>query len=479
MRLAMISGDGLPVSGLLTTFRNVVELARDDGLLELPVPADLGYSWRPDKPTFYPAGAGAHGYPDWLRVTSAVPVPDAPAGTPPGPDADDVAGEWLALRSAVADAHLLDAAARADLRRRVAALATPYERHFTAWFAEHDADWVIAMNMTLSDATPVTLALHRAARRRWGGGRPGGVVFWDHDLFASYAVHEGAARVYPTGPNEFTPVPQDVPYHRWVVPTEELAAECPAYPTRAKPLVVPLVLPTVRPATMADPHREFLAQRGVPPGVPVVLAPVRVFRVKGVEISVALLAAVRREAARRGEPPPHLLVFGTLDEDPEYAAEVLAALRQAPEGVHFLGGVPLSTHRDDAGRWHLDEVDLLRVAAATCGGVFYTPNRPDVESVGLGPALAAVAGVPFATTAYNALDGAYDGGLDHVHVADPSALDAPAAEFVDQLAQLRAGSPQRRAALARNRETVARSFPPQPWRRLLAELAGSVRVTPR
>jgi hypothetical protein len=464
MRMAMISGDGLPVSGLLTTFRNVVDLARADGLLELPVTADLGYSWRPDKATFYPAGADVRGYPDWLRVGDAVPV-----------DTPGVEREWTALRTAVADAGRLDAAARADVQRRIAALAEPYERYFTAWFAERDVDWVIAMNMTLTDATPVTVALHRAAERRWGGGRPGGVVFWDHDLFASYAVHEGDARVYPTAPNEFTPVPQDVPYHRWVVPTRELARECDAYPTRARPTVVPLVLPTVEPATPTGAHREFLAQRGVPADAPVVVAPVRVFRVKGVEIAVALLAEARREAARRGEPLPHLLVFGTLDEDPEYAKEVLAALRDAPEGVHFLGGVPLSTYRDDAGGWHLDEVDLLRVAAATNGGVFYTPNRPDVESVGLGPALAAVAGVPFVTTAYHALAGAYGAGLDQVRVTDPAELRAPAAAFLDQLAELRAGSAERRAALARNREIVARSFPQEPWRELLQELTDTVR----
>jgi hypothetical protein len=355
--------------------------------------------------------------------------------------------------------------------------AEPYERYFTDWFEEQAVDWVVAINMMLSDATPVTLALHRAAQRRWSGSRPGGVLFWDHDLFASYAVHEGAERVYPTAPNDITPVPQDVPYHRWVVPTQDLARECGAYPTQARPVVVPYVLPTVEPATLTAGHRAFLAQQAVAPGAPIVVAPVRVFRVKGVEIAVALLAAVRRESARRGEPLPHLLVFGTLDEDLEYTREVLAVLEQAPEGVRFLGGVPLSTYRDGDGRWHLDEVDLLCIAAATGGGVYYTPNRPDVESVGLGPALAVVSGVPFATTAYNALRAVYGAGLDYVHVERGAPLDAPAAAFVDRLAELRAGSSSRRAALRRNRDVIARSFPDAPCRALLRELNEAVRPT--
>jgi hypothetical protein len=36
MRIALVSGDGLPVSGLLTTFRNVVDIGVAESLLELP-----------------------------------------------------------------------------------------------------------------------------------------------------------------------------------------------------------------------------------------------------------------------------------------------------------------------------------------------------------------------------------------------------------------------------------------------------------
>ena len=71
-------------------------------------------------------------------------------------------------------------------RLRIEHLAAPYEEYFSDWFEHHGVDWVCAVNMTLSDAVPVTLALHRAAQRRWSAGRPGGVLFWDHDLYGSY-----------------------------------------------------------------------------------------------------------------------------------------------------------------------------------------------------------------------------------------------------------------------------------------------------
>ena len=56
MKLAVMCCDGLPVSGLLTVFRNVVRLGMSDGLIEPRVPADLGFSWRPDKWEFFPRG---------------------------------------------------------------------------------------------------------------------------------------------------------------------------------------------------------------------------------------------------------------------------------------------------------------------------------------------------------------------------------------------------------------------------------------
>ncbi len=469
MRIAYISGDGLAVSGVLTIFRNVIELGHELGVIDYPVTTDLGYSWRPDKALFFPDGASGTGYPDWLRVTDAVP-----AGRAPG-----LAKEWLSLRSDIAVEPELDPATRAGLPARIEALAAPYEDYFDAWLDREDIDWVIAANMTLSDAVPVTVALHRAARRRWSGGRPGGVLFWDHDLFRSYAVYEGSERVYPPVPSELTPVPQDVPYHRWIVPTTDLAAETGHYPTALRPEVIPYLLPSVPPAEPGEftaAEAEFLSQQEIGDGTPVVVAPVRVFRVKGAEIAVELAGAVRREAARRGDPLPCLLVFGSLDEDPEYAKTVLAALAATgdPDAVRFLGGVPLATYRDQAGVLHPDEVSLLRIAVTSRGGLVYTPNRTDVESVGLGPALGAAAGLPFAATGYDALAIAYGPGLEYTRVLAGQPADKAGAELAGWLAGYRAGDPAVAAALDRNRAIIADRFSPEPTRRLLLAMSAAL-----
>jgi hypothetical protein len=469
MRMAYISGDGLAVSGVLTIFRNVVELGHDLGVVEYPVTTDLGYSWRPDKEPFYPDGAAGTGYPDWMRVSGSVP-----AGRRPG-----LAGEWLALRSDIAVEPELEPAGRAGLPGRIEALAGPYEEYFATWFERENIDWAVAANMTLSDAVPVTLALHRAAARRWGLGRPGGVLFWDHDLFRSYAVYEGEERVYPPVPSQLTPLPQGVPYHRWIVPTTDLAAEAAGYPTALAPEVIPYVLPEIPAAAPPATDAEFLAQQRIPPGTPVVVAPVRVFRVKGAEIAVELIAHARREAARRGDPLPVLLVFGSLDEDPDYAKVVLAALAASgdPDGVRFLGGVPLATFRDAGGSLHLDEVSLLRIAVASKGGLCYTPNRSDVESVGLGPALAAAAGLPFAATSFDALAVAYGPGLDYVRVPAGQPLDQAGARLAEWLAGFRAADPGVLAALDRNRQIIAERFPADPTRALLRAMAAPVTAT--
>ncbi|MFI6231196.1 hypothetical protein ACIBCR_28265 [Micromonospora echinospora] len=464
MRMALVCGDGLPVSGLLTVFRNVVDRADAAGLLSTPIPADLGYSWRPDKPEFYPRGAASTVSPPWLDVTDAAPL---------GDDAG-VAEELTAIRVAVAAAEQLSTAERVRLRERIDVLAGPYERHFLDWWERHDVDWVCAVNMTLSDAVPVTLALHRAAERRWGTGRPGGVLFWDHDLFGSYAVHEGSSRVYPQAPNEFTPVPNDPRLHRWAVVSPALVEEGAGYPTGLQPELVPNVLPVV-PAETSTRHREFLAQHGLTDGRPVVLCPVRMFRVKGVEVAVRLLAAVRDVCVGRDEPVPYLLVFGSLGEDPEYTEEVMAAV--AAEGVgddvRFLDGVPLTSGRGPDGRWLLDEADLLRVCADSHGGVFFTPNRPDVESVGLGPALAALVDVPCASTTYDARDEVYGSEFVQVRV-DPQAPAASAAEFADYLAAARRADPAVQLMLAGNRSSVRERFPDGPWRDLLDQMARAV-----
>lgn len=63
MKWAVISGDGLPTSGLLTIFRNVVEIAMKKNTIVNEIPADLGFSWRPDKKYFFPLAAKNHTIP--------------------------------------------------------------------------------------------------------------------------------------------------------------------------------------------------------------------------------------------------------------------------------------------------------------------------------------------------------------------------------------------------------------------------------
>ena len=116
-------------------------------------------------------------------------------------------------------------------------------------------------------------------------------------------------------------------------------------------------------------------------------------------------------------PAPYLLIFGSLDEDPEYADELVALRNEldTEEHVRFLDGVPLETLREDNGDWQLDEIDLLRLARATNGGVVFTPSVSDFETVGLGPGLAAAAEIPAVSTRYNAFDEVYGAAGVQLH----------------------------------------------------------------
>src|SRR5215217_6304401 len=113
MRWALVSGDGLPISGLLTIFRNVVDHAREQGTLTLPVTADLGYSWRPDKAGFFPSGLPGAQYPPWLRVSDAVPVPLG---------REELMAELTTIRKSVAGAEKLTPAEATELHQRIDAL---------------------------------------------------------------------------------------------------------------------------------------------------------------------------------------------------------------------------------------------------------------------------------------------------------------------------------------------------------------------
>ncbi|GCD40892.1 hypothetical protein [Streptomyces paromomycinus] len=468
MRIGLVCGDGVPASGLLTIFRNVVALGVDLHLLDLPVSADLGYAWRPDKPAFHP-----YGPPEQESSELLEPARQAP---PALGDADRTAAEWTAIRMSVADSTTLGPVERAGLHERIDRLAAHYRQHFTQWMRRNEIDWTVAVNMTLSDAVPVTKALHAAAHDRYREKRAGGVLFWDHDLFGSCAVYDKGVRMYPDRPNAFTPLPEAGPGVRWAVVSEKLAEEAAGYPVPEPPRVVPNILPRVPTGPLEPRHQQFLDGLGLDPRRPILLDPVRVFRVKGVELALELLAAARSAAAERGLPAPYLLVFGSLAEDPSYADEVQSTARRLGllSDVRFLDGVPLCSVRDATGSWRLDETDLLRTAAASGGGVVFTPNTDDVETVGLGPALAAVAGLPCASTSYAAFTPVYGEDFFVVRVdPHPAGMARAGAELVTALQAHRAGEPRMAGLLRRNRQIADRRFPAGPWAKLLTELAES------
>jgi glycosyltransferase involved in cell wall biosynthesis len=200
---------------------------------------------------------------------------------------------------------------------------------------------------------------------------------------------------------------------------------------------------------------------------------VRVFAVKGVEISVRVFAGVREECARLGVPDPVLLVFGSLDEEPGYADVVRRAVAetQTADAVRFLDGVPISSHRDSAGAWRLDEIDLLRVARASHGAVLFTPGYVDVETVGLGPALAALAGIPCAVTPYDAFADHFGSGFARVEV-DPEDPRRAGHDLARRLSDLREGDEPLAAAMRANLALVRERFPDDPWTGFLAAMAG-------
>lgn len=457
LRLGVVSGDGLPVSGLLTETRNVVDLALRIGEVALPIPADLGYSWRPDKGDFFPDGAAAASGDTLFEVAgTTVTRTILPS---------ELARRLDAVRRGVAAHDELDDDARTRLRAEVERLAVPYQRDLSCWLSAHDLDWVLAVNMTLSDSVPATLALHRAAERHFAA-RPGGVVFWDHDLFGSCAIHDhnDGRRLYPPRPNSLTPLPGSDPHTRWFVVSEALAREARRYPTDADPIVVPNLLPRVLPG-IDERHRAFAAERRIDPRRPLLLNPVRVFRIKGVEHAVDLLSAMRREAPADHEVP-YLLVFGSLAEEPDYAAEIVdrADRLGVRDDVRFLDGVPLRSGRDGRGRWQLDEVDLLRLAAHQGGAVVFTPAPTDVETVGLAPGLAAVAGLPCAITPYDAFTPCYGPELACTILDRSSAgIETAARRLLDQMTGVRHSAPAVIKMLERNERIARERFPEAPW----------------
>ena len=467
MRVGLVSGDGLPVSGLMTIFRNVVELGQSMGILEVPVPADLGFSWRPDKPTFFPSGNDTVVYPDWMSVA------DCPTAV--CLDSVTFARELVAIRDGVARLSLLSMLEKKRLNSRITDLAAVYYEHFTSWLKSSEVDWVFALNMTLSDAVPATVALHNAIRDHFSDGRRGGILFWDHDLFQSCAIRDpdSGTRIYPEKPNECTPLPRRNSFTRWVVVSDALAKETTCYPTDLSPEVVPNILPAIPVGTLEARHWEYVRHLELDLRRPILLNPVRVFRVKGVHIAIELLAAMKAAAERRGFAIPYLLVFGSLQEDPVYAQEVLALACDLNilSDVRFLDGVPLTSYCEADRPWRLDEIDLLRLATASCGGVVFTPSVPDVETVGLGPGLSALAGLPCAVTDYDAFERIYGpsfictrGGFG------PDEVRKAGEELLNVLQGMKQQDVVLLERLKENQRAMERRFPVELWRNLWREM---------
>jgi hypothetical protein len=462
-----VSGDGLPVSGLLTVLRNVLDLGLQEGTVAPTVPTDLGYSWRPDKAAYFPAGPKSPEiHPTWMDVVRNPFVELWGAAA--------LASELNWIRSRVAYAEGLSPPEGDELEMRIDTLADLYRRHFGRWLADANPDWVIAMNMTLSDAVPATKGLQKASDDHFRKRPLGGVVYWDHDLFGTCAIDDPATgeRMYPCIPNRFTPLPQVGPRCRWLVVSLGLQAEAARYPTGALPTVVPNVLPEFFPP-VEQRHRTFIAQLGVAPGRPILLNPVRVFMVKGVDLALGFFSRVVAMCRQMSEPAPLLFVFGSLDEDPVYARSVvrLASDLRIQDDVRFLNGVPLSSYVSPAGAVSLDETDLLVLARHTSGGVIFTPGANDVETVGLGPALAGVAEIPLVTTNYRAFDRVYGQSFSAIRIpADSASWNEQAQHFVTRLRAVRERTPAALRELSENHAIVATRFHRGPWSAVLREL---------
>src|SRR5260370_14310545 len=146
-------------------------------------------------------------------------------------------------------------------------------------------------------------------------------------------------------------------------------------------------------------------------------------------------------------------------------------------GAHmrFLDGVPVTSYCESSGTWHLDEIDLLNLALQTNGAIAFTPAVDDVESVGLGPALAAKWGLPFVASNYKAFDQVYGNSIHCIKIQPTETGAALAGEQLnDCLRRLRSKDKEWMAWLAHNQSVIAKRFPDLPWEDLLRRLASDV-----
>ena len=129
MKIGLISGDGLAVSGLLTVFRNVYHLGRSMGLFDDVVVADLGYSWRSDKARFFPNGPSSYRYPPWLRPTINNSID--------GLDWAALSAELEDIRRCVVIFEQFDESKQKSLIDRIENLRKVYFDHFSSWLERH------------------------------------------------------------------------------------------------------------------------------------------------------------------------------------------------------------------------------------------------------------------------------------------------------------------------------------------------------
>jgi hypothetical protein len=92
------------------------------------------------------------------------------------------------------------------------------------------------------------------------------------------------------------------------------------------------------------------------------------------------------------------------------------------------------------------------IARATHGGLVFTPTVKDVESVGLGPALAARARIPCAVTEYNAYRELYGSSYNYTSV-DPNDERPRALDFAATLQAFANVDPTLTAQLQENAAT--------------------------
>ncbi|MFW5389620.1 hypothetical protein V1952_22450, partial [Yersinia sp. 2542 StPb PI] len=137
--------------------------------------------------------------------------------------------------------------------------------------------------------------------------------------------------------------------------------------------------------------------------------------------------------------------------------------------IIFLDEVPIKTYKDKDNKWHLDEIDLLIICHTLSGAVLFTPNVENVESVGLGPALAAIAGIPCAVTQYTAFTEFYGTEYHHIKVIPEHPRDA--AQQLFEWMQLHAAEADEiKTLLANNKKFVQSKFPREPWCKFMHKL---------